>query len=281
MSRSRAGWLAIAAGLALALGAQLAAPVGVPLYDGVPVQEPYRFLAPVGDQLGDPTSFSSTEDVVGGAAPVLIAATLEAPPQAQLVAQRDAFQVPSGVTAIKVAITPVEPPAPPPEGARIAGNVYRFSITDQSDRPLAAKPCEACRTIVLRAPEGTGDGTVMRFEGGRWEGLRTAHAGTVAMYQSNITLAGDYAVVAGPGVAGPPGVGGGAIDLTLLLLGGGIALVFAAFIGLMFLRSRPPRLTLELPRRGSAGEADRRSLPGRVPSKRKGSKRPPSGRSDE
>ena len=54
----RRGWLAVLAGAVLVLAIQVAAPVGVPLYDGVVVQEPYRYLHPTGDHVGSPTSGS-------------------------------------------------------------------------------------------------------------------------------------------------------------------------------------------------------------------------------
>ncbi len=284
MTRTRAGWLLVLGASALALGLQVLAPVGVPLYDGVVIQEPYRFLEPIGDQTGDPGSFSNTLPVDDRGSPVIVAPTTEQPPQAQLIAQRDAFLVPDGVTSITVSITPVGPAAPPPAGSTIAGNVYRFSVTDDSGTLLAPKPCDGCRSLVLRAPDGTENAAIMHLADGTWESVATVHAGTVAMYQANPAVLGDFAVVAGPG--GSPGDG---VDVTLLVLGGGIALVFVAFVGLMFLRARPTSLAPSLPGRargeGDGRSSDRtatgRSVAERVPSKRKGSRRPRSGRPGE
>jgi hypothetical protein len=59
------GWLAVALGLGFALALQLASPVGVPLYDGVIVNEPYRYLQPSGGQPGDPSYFVGEEQVDG------------------------------------------------------------------------------------------------------------------------------------------------------------------------------------------------------------------------
>jgi hypothetical protein len=263
--RQRLGWLAILAGAGLARGVQVAAPVGVPLYDGVVVQEPYRYLHPTGDQAGEPTSYSSTEAIVDGVSPIIAAATDEDPPQAQLIAQEDAFAVPEGVASLQVSITPIEPPGRPPEGA-IAGNVYRFSVTDEAGRHVPVQPCEGCLSLVLRAPDRTEVATVKRFADGAWTDVETLHAGVVAMYQANPTEMGDYAVIA----ASPTDAG---IDLTLVGLGVGIALVFAAFIGLMVIRARPVPAPYARPGRGGT--------PGRVPSKRKRPRRPPAGRSDE
>ena len=138
------GWLAVLAGTAVAFGLQVIAPVGVPLYDGVAVQEPYRFLHPTGEQPGSPASFaSSLEPVAGGDSPQVIAPTTESPPQAQLVALPGAFTMPPGVTRLSISVAPVEPPAVA-AGGQIAGNVYRFSVVDQAGTPLAIKQCQGC-----------------------------------------------------------------------------------------------------------------------------------------
>jgi hypothetical protein len=261
----RVGWLAILAGGGLALGVQVAAPVGVPLYDGVVVQEPYRFLHPTGDQAGEPTSYTSSEAIVDGVSPIIAAATEESPPQAQVIAQEDAFEVPEGVTSLEVSITPIEPPPPPPEGT-IAGNVYRLAVTDQAGNAVPVKPCEACLSLVLRAPDGIEIATLKRFADGTWTDVETLHAGVVGMYQANATVMGDYAVIA-------TDAADSGLDLTVVALGVGIALVVAAFIGLLVVRARPA--PSPVPRPGRAG------VPGRIPSKRKRPRRPPTGRSDE
>jgi hypothetical protein len=259
----RLGWLLVLYGGALALGIQVALPVGVPLYDGVVVAEPYRYLHPTGDQVGEPTSGTDTESIGGGKSPILAVSTEESPPQAQLITQEDAFAVPPGTTEITASITPIDPAALPPSGS-IAGNVYRFEVTNQSGMPLVPKPCEGCRSLVLRAPDDVTDGTVARFADGAWTTVTTYHAGTVAMYQVNASGLGDFAVISGS----PPGLTGG-IDP---LLFGGIALAaFAAVVaGLFWYRRRPPPVPVA---RLGPGR-------GRVPSKkRRGPRRPPTGRS--
>jgi hypothetical protein len=257
------GWLAVLIGLGLALAIQVRSPVGVPLYDGVVVAEPYRYLHPTGDQVGDPTSASSTADVSGGGS--LALATTEQPPQAQLIAQIAAFQLPPGTTQLEVSITPVDPQAAPTTGS-IAGNVYRFSITDQAGTAVVAKACEGCLSIVLRTPPEVTEGTVAHFENGAWVAVATFHAGAVAMFQANATTLGDFAVIAASG----PGPGGGSGGLDLLLFGGiALALFFAAVAGLFWYRRRPPPVPVA---RLGTGR-------GRIPSKRKAPRRPPSGRS--
>ena len=267
MRRERAlGWLAIVGGLGLALVVQLRAPVGVPLYDGVVVAEPYRYLHPANaDQPDDPTSASSTEDVSGNESPVFALATDEQPPQAQLIAQSDAFQLPPGTTQLAISIKPVDAQAQPTSGS-IAGNVYRFAVATQDGAPVPAKSCDACLSLVLRSPEDVTDGTVAQFESGAWVAVDTFHAGTVAMFQANAKTLGDFAVITGS-ASGPGGSAGG---LDPLLFGGiALAVFFAAVAGLFWYRRRPPPVPVA--RLGSGR--------GRIPSKRKGPRRPPSGRS--
>jgi len=263
--RSRAlGWLAIGVGLGLALAVQVRAPVGVPLYDGVVTAEPYRYLHPTGGQVGDPASASSTEDVSSTQSPVFALATTEQPPQAQMIAQADALQMPAGTTALQISIKAVDAQAQPTTGS-IAGNVYRFTATNQAGTPVTVKSCNNCLSLVLRSPPEVTEGTVAHFEGGAWVDVSTFHAGTVAMFQGNATALGDYAVIVRAGIVG------GADDSTSLLIIGGIALVafFAAVAGLFWYRRRPPPVPVATLGTGR----------GRIPSKRKAPRRPPSGRS--
>lgn len=267
MSRERGGLLLVLGGSALALALQVAAPVGVPLYDGVVVMEPYRYLQPTGDQAGNPTSYREEEPISEGVSPVVTAATAEQPPQAQLIAQRAAFELTPGATSIVAEISPVQPPGPPPTSGPILGNAYRFTVTDQSGTQLRISPCDGCASLVLRAPEGGPAATIMRFGAGGWSPVVTRHAGTVALYQTSPEATGIFAVVA-------TGETSGGLDLALVLATAGIALIVVAFAALLYLRARPVELPVaQLRRPGSAPPG------GRVPSKRKRSKRPPSGRS--
>jgi hypothetical protein len=218
-SYRRLGWIALLAGAGLALAVQVLAPVGVPLFDGVAVQEPYRFLDPTANQAGSPASYAAAPAVEGGVSPQFIAATTESPPQAQLIAQRGAFAVPAGATALEVSISPIEPP-PAPAGSSIAGNVYRISVTDQARNPVAIKSCEGCISLALRAPDGVEAATIKRFANGAWTDVQTLHAGNFAIYQANPTALGDYAVISVPDSGpGPIVIVGGTILGAVLLIG--------------------------------------------------------------
>jgi hypothetical protein len=267
MTSRRLGVLLVLGGSALALAVQIAAPVVVPLYDGVQIAEPYRYLHPSPGQVGSPTSANVIEPMTEAVSPVLVVATTEIPPQAQLIAQRDAFVLTQDATSILATIEPIDPPGQPATGT-ILGNAYRFSVTDQHGTALRIRACEGCVSIAMRAPDGGPQGTIMRFEGGAWVPVVTRHGGAVALYQTNPEATGIYAVVATSESGGT--------DIVILLAGAGIALIFLAFISLLFLHARSgsrPLPAARIPRASSAPPSVR------VPSKRRGSKRPPSGRS--
>ena len=270
----RLGWLAILAGGALALAVQVATPVGVPLYDGVVVQEPYRYLHPTGDQPGSPTTFSATVPVVGSESPTVVAATTENPAQAQVIGQEGAFVLTPSATSLLVSVTPIDAPAQP-VGGTIAGNVYRFSVTDQSGTELAITPCDGCISLVMRAPDGVGVASIQRFADGAWQEVETLHAGMVSLYQTNPKALGTYAVIA----MDEPAEG---ID-PAVFAGGAIALLL--FLGVLFLLFRVKQAPAGPPSggRGSGGSpaGSYGRPPSRIPSKRKAGRRPPSERSKQ
>jgi len=263
LTDERAGWLAVIGGAALAFAVQVLAPVGVPLYDGVAVEEPYRYIRPMGGQAGSPTSFSATIEVVDGTSPQIAAVTAEVPAQAQLILSPGALVLPSGTTSLNVSVTPIEPP-PAARGGEIAGNVYRFSVTDQLGRALALKPCNAC-AVVLRAPENTGSARLQRYADGAWSDVETIHAGVVGMYAASPTELGDYAVVTGGASGQEPGGADGAIPTPLLVAAGIAVIVVLVLAAALVLRGRS-RSSVAAPARDVAS------------SKRKKRRKPPAGR---
>jgi hypothetical protein len=183
------------AGLAVMAIAQLAAPLGSPpLYDGVVVQDPYRYLAPGSGQAGSPTSFTAPVPVDGTTSPQFVAATTENSPQAQLIASPGAFVIPAGVAALNVSIEPVSASAPAPNEP-IAGNVYRFTVADQAGAPLAIAPAKL-PTLILRAPDGILAATIAHYSGTVWQELPTQSSGQPGIYYANVNALGDYALVA-------------------------------------------------------------------------------------
>jgi hypothetical protein len=197
-SHRRLGGAALAAGLALAAWAQLCAPVASPpLYDGVVVADPYRYLEPPPGGHGNPQSASGTVAVQGGSYGILAIATPEYPPQAQLFASGGAFTLPPGTTSIAVDIRAVPPPSVAPAG-HIVGNVYRITVRNQAGVALTA-PASARVSVVLRAPDGVAVASLERFDGSAWQRLDTS-AETSGMFLAVATEFGDFAMVA-PGAA--------------------------------------------------------------------------------
>jgi hypothetical protein len=247
----------------------------VPLYDGVVPTEAYRWLDPPPGQHGDPQGAEATIPVTGGSSPLVTLATPELVPQAQLFAVPGALNLPSGSTEVRVQIAAVEPPggAAPPD-SHLAGNDYRFTVTNQAGVALRA-PASAQVTIVLRAPDpAQATATLARFDGAAWQPLTTTQGGG-ATFVAVVTDFGEFGVfVPGPapstaasggnGIPGPagsraspaPGSSGGApsgIDdrsIRNLVLGGAAAaiVVLVAIAALAPTRRRtPPRA----PPRGS------------------------------
>jgi hypothetical protein len=192
--RSQAGWLAVAAGVLLLVAAARLSPVWhAPLYDGVVIEDPYRYLEPPPGKPGNPTSVSDPLALDQGVSPQLYSGTLETPPQAQMIADRDAFQLPSGTTSIKATISPIKPLVPVADG-RISGNVYRFSVVNQAGAELSLLTGTTI-TIVLRAPNNVANGSIIHFNGTSWEKVPTDNGGLVDLYATNATELGDYAVL--------------------------------------------------------------------------------------
>jgi hypothetical protein len=260
----RLGWIAVLAGGALALAVQLGAPVGVPLYDGVFVQEPYRYLHPIDSQAGEPASFDEDEAVVGVTSPEFAAATAENPPQVQLIAQTGAFTLSAGATSIHVSIAPIDAPAPP-SGAAIAGNAYRVLVTDQAGTVLNIAACDGCLTLSLRAPQGTVTATIERYANGAWTEMETIPAGIVSVFQSDPTALGDIAMITG---GATPSAG---IDPLIIFGVTAIVLWLLVFGFIVWQRVRPA------PPPGSPVKRAR----ARLPSKQRPPSRPDSGRPNQ
>lgn len=191
--------IVLVTGLAMtALGQLQSGGHPAPLFDGLVVEDPYRFVEPPPGGAGDPFAASEAETVRDGSVPLLAIATDELPPQAQLIAQADAFEIGPGTTSIVVSIQPLAP-----GDRQVAGNVYRFAANDQTGAALPIVP-GALVTIVLRGSQPDPGATVGRRDGAQWLTLPTQHGGLPDLYAANIDRLGDFAVLtsAGPGGTG-------------------------------------------------------------------------------
>jgi hypothetical protein len=250
----RPGLVAVATlvlGAGLALAAQLGSPVAVPLYDGVPILDPYRYLAPRGSQPGDPTSYAAQKPLDGGSTPAFAAATTEEPPQAQLITGPKAFVPPAGATELNITIDAVPPDEAPTTGS-IAGNVYRFQVLDDNGVAFTVAG-DAKPTLTLRAPEGTSSAVIGHLTNDGWVALQTEHGGGLGLFSTEVTELGDFAILVG---ASPPSDLG---RLAIVLLT--IALPLGAAIAYFYRRARRDRRAAE-----ATAAARARA---RVPSKRR------------
>jgi hypothetical protein len=208
----------LALGAALAALAQVALPIGAPVYDGVTVAEPYRFLSPAPNHAGSPGSFTQDYPVTDGRSPEIAASTTENPPQAQVIAPEGAFTIPAGVTSVRVSITPV-PAATAPAAGQISGNAYRVEVTDPSGQALAIAGSQR-PTLAMRAPGLLADATIERLASGGWQRLDTVADASLAIYTTELAELGDFAVV--------DLAGAGGVSTTDLVIGGTIGAVALA-----------------------------------------------------
>jgi len=193
-ARGRAGAIWLLVGLAWVAVVQVIAPTfGPPLYDGVVVVDPYRWLAPPPGRPGGAEGASSKVPVIDRGSPLVAVATPEQPPQAQIFAAPGAFPLPPGTMSVHVSITPIPAEGTPADG-HVAGNVYRVSVASQDGTPLTAPP-SARVSIVLRGPEEVVDASIERFRGGSWEALQTSPAGLGGTFLAIVTDFGDFALV--------------------------------------------------------------------------------------
>jgi hypothetical protein len=249
MSR-RATVLCLATGVALIGAARLAIPGAPPLYDGVVVQEPYRYLTPEQGQAGSPTSFHATQGVTGATSPAFVAATAENPPQAQLVAPDGAFILPPATSSLDISIEAVAP-VTTPQGKELAGNVYRIRVAGSSGAPLgvsgATRP-----TLVLRSPHPLSAGVIGQYVDGAWQELATAPAGQLGLLSANVAGLGDFAVL----VASSTTTLG--FDISPFVVGGALATVVAAIAILLLLRWDRGRTPARTTPAAGPGRAKRR-----------------------
>ena len=218
------------AGFGCIAAAQALAPLDAPpLYDGVVVEEPYRYLSPAPGEAGNPTSASVTRPLENGASPAFGASTSESPPQAQLIAPPGGFDVRVGTTELWISITPVAP-APPDS---TVGNAYRFEVTDENGVSVRIA-AGSSPTLVLRAPPEASEVRIVRLVDGAWQELPTRRAGQPSSYLTNVDALGEFAV------RGTVAQGGGGVGLDLRFVAAG-AMVAAGSVVVLLVLVRPRR----------------------------------------
>jgi hypothetical protein len=199
--RRRVAGLALGGGILVVVLARVFVPGAPPLYDGVVINEPYKWLEPPQGEQGGAQGVSDTAALENGASPLIALATPEQPPQAQVFAPPGALVLPAGTTSLLMAITPIPAEGTPASG-QIAGNVYRITITNQDGVPTTAPP-QAYVSVVMRGPDNLLEATMARFKDGVWQPLETSHAGYTSGFLSIVTEFGDFALIAPGGTATP------------------------------------------------------------------------------
>ena len=184
----------LAVGLLMMGMVQAVRPVEVPLFDGVVVVDPYRYLNPPPGGDGSPTSAKATLPIEAGKSPSFAVYTSEMPPQAELLAKGGELAIGPGSTSVTLTIDPIRPAAGSSQET-IAGNVYRIKVVDQSGAALAILPGQTI-TLALRGPAGTAvDAAIARFDAGAWQPLSTGPSGLQDLFLSNVDAFGDFALL--------------------------------------------------------------------------------------
>lgn len=210
--RERRGFPVLAVGLVMMGAAQLVRPVEVPLFDGVVVVDPYRYLSPPPGGDGSATSAKATLPIEAGKSPSFAVYTSEMPPQAEMLAKGGELAIGPGSTSVTVTIDPIPVPASSSPGT-IAGNVYRIKVVDQSGAALAIMPGQTI-TLAVRGPAGIAvDAVIARFDGSAWQQLATGPSGLQDLFISDVDGFGDFALL---GQVTPVATG---LDPELLLWG--------------------------------------------------------------
>jgi hypothetical protein len=226
------------AGRRLAWGSLAAAAIGLgllwrllpagspPVYDGVCIADPYRFLGHT------PAPSSATKDYPGSSFPTAEVLTGETPAQAQILMMAGSFSASSTIT---VSITPEPPPAPPPSGMTQDGNAYRFAATSagQSLQPSSQSPV----TVVLR---GTGASSALTMEvhsTAGWQPLRTFNLGCGYTFEAVSPTLGDFALFHASSGGGSGGSSSGGFPVAAIV---GIlaVIVVGATLGLARISAR-------------------------------------------
>ncbi len=223
-TRVQRRWLAAMALACLGV-AWVAAPAGVPLYDGVGFpDEPYRYVRP-------PAGYRATLPPTGAESPLsadhgvnsdeLQAFSTEIGPQVTvyvypgyLVGQASG---PAATRSFDVRVTPQAPDGTTPVTGTVDGNVYRVEVTADPPGPVTVASNDPNRTaeIDLRATAATSDLVTVNYRArpeDAWQGLSTVQVGN-DIYAATFAGLGDYVLTVDHTSGGAPnaadGSGGG------------------------------------------------------------------------
>jgi hypothetical protein len=212
------------------VAAQAFAPVILPLFDGVVVNDPYRYMSPPFGADGSPSSAAVTLPINGTASPAFAVYTSETPPQAELLAHGGELAIGAGDGTVKVTIDPI-PISSGASGGTVAGNVYQFAVTDQGGVAFPLLPGQSL-TLAMRGPAGIpASAVIAHLVDSTWQPLPTNPSGLQDLFLANVDALGDFALL-GTVAAPPTGLPLGIIAAALALVG------LLALLGLRY-GSRP------------------------------------------
>ena len=197
-----------ASAVALVLVWRLLPASSPPLYDGVCIADPYRHLG------GTPAPSSASSSYSGSQFPTAEVLTSETPAQAQILMMQGTFSAPAAIT---VAITPVAPPAPPPDGMAQDGNAYQIAATagDQRLQPNSQDPV----TIVLRGSGASGSLVLYVNSGNGWQALKTFNLGCGFTFEAVSPKLGYFALFRTAGSSATTSSGGFPVGIVVAVLG--------------------------------------------------------------
>jgi hypothetical protein len=182
------------AGFLLA-GAWLTSSARLPLYDGIRLPaQPYRYLQPPAgiQNPGPPTSGSATFDVSNGRWTSQYVSTKERPPQAEVILDDGAVEIPHGAKRITVGVMAVPPPSQPDDGTT-DGNVYRVSVVADNGAPVTLRKGKV--TVNLRATRIHGAPVIEEYVKNHWVHLQTGQYIGIALYGASARGLGDFVIV--------------------------------------------------------------------------------------
>lgn len=221
---------------------------GVPLYDGICLSAPYKYLggAPPGIVNGGSPGQDVKTDTAFVSADTLELNTNDnnlGPAQAQVIAGPATLDL-TGPITLHASLMPIGPPTAPPAKGYVIGNVYQVAVSDSAGHPVQVKPGRDV-SLYLLPPKAVRGTTIQRLDGDHWTVLSTTTTpsctntitansnrfGTFAMVDPNPPPAGG-----GPSVVGSPGAPPWALPAAIA----GTLLVFGSLVTMVRRRRRTP-----------------------------------------
>jgi hypothetical protein len=236
----RATLLILAVSAALIGATRLLSPATPPLYDGIQLpQPPYNYVSP-------PPEMASTNKLPSGGEATIavengvnkISTVQTADKQVVVVIPKGAL-VTAGLTAVRVKITPVASPPPPPSHAKYAGNDYLITATGvPGDAPVAfvLPVADHAGQVLMIVPPLAYNFVKMRYDGS-WHDLQWQANPNLVF--ASIDHFGD--VAAFEDTSKTPGKKPAAFNPAGLIQAIAVAVALVVIVGAIVVRRRPAK----------------------------------------